>query len=420
MKKTSIYCYLTIALTAIASCTTPYAYETNAFEDALVVEATITNEMKKQEIKLTHTIQFEESKPKFETKAVVYITDNEGNQYNFEEADEKYVSVSTFKALPNRNYQLHITTNNGKSYRSTNEALTNVNAMQNITPIVTTKEGAVGVEIVVNSFDPTNSSKYYRYEYEETYKIIAPKWVNVKANARYFEYGSNPSGEIELRPRTTEVRTCFTTSKSDNIILTKTNNLSEDRVNFPVRFISSSDHIIRERYSILVKQYVQNLASQTFYTTLKDISSSESILSQNQPGYFSGNMKSDDNLNERVLGFFDVSSYSEKRIFFNFNDIFPNEKKPDYPYDCPLELTEDQKSEYLYKYCYDPNPLSNCEGVTALGNFINDKSVFVGGYDEYGVIPYNSDPSILLELYPIQCGDCTSFSNNIKPSFWID
>ncbi|NRT13812.1 hypothetical protein HNP99_000137 [Flavobacterium sp. 28A] len=417
MKKNAKY-YFLIVLTSIVSCTTPYAYETNAFNDALVVEATITNEMKKHEIKLTHTFRFEESGPNFENDALVYITDNEGNKYDFEEVDEKYVSTSTFQAVANRNYQLHITTNNGKSYSSTTEELTNVNEIQNITPTVTTKEGVLGVEIFVNSFDPTNSSKFYRYEYEETYKIVAPKWVNVKASAKYLENGAIAAGEVELQPRTTEVRTCFTTRKSDNIILTKTNDLSEDRVNFPVRFISSIDHIIRDRYSILVKQYVQNLASQTFYATLKGLSDSESILSQNQPGYFSGNIKSDDNLNEKVLGFFDVSSYSEKRIFFNYADIFPKEKKPDYPYDCPLELSEDQKDEYLYKYCFEQ--MNNCEGVTVLANIINDKSVFVSGYDKYGVIPFNSNPTIFLELYPIQCGDCTSFSNNIKPSFWID
>jgi len=75
------------------------------------------------------------------------------------------------------------------------------------------------------------------------------------------------------------------------------------------------------RYSIFVKQYVQNFAAHTFYQTLKDISGSESILSQTQPGFFAGNIKSDDNPNEKVIGFFDVSSVSNKRIFFNFSDL---------------------------------------------------------------------------------------------------
>lgn len=366
--------------------------------------------------KVQHLYTFEDTAPQFEANAIVYITDNEGNKYNFEAVDNKYLSTIEFKAVANRKYQLHITTKNGKSYSSTSETLTTVNEMQSIVPTVTTNEGVLGVEIIVNSFDPTNTSKYYRYEYEETYKIIAPKWVNTVAVAKYLPAGSSATGEIKLQPRTTEARTCFTTKNSDYIILTKTNNLSEDRVHFPVRFISSVDHILRERYSILVKQYVQSLASQTFYQTLKNSSLSESILSQNQPGYFSGNIKSDDNTNEKVIGFFDVCSYSEKRLFFNFNDVFPNKKIPNYPYYCPLELKDTEKVEHFFLYCFaTPGP---CRGATVFNGILTGRDVWYDGYNQFGVIP--SDGTVTLETYPIQCGDCTSFSKNIKPSFWID
>jgi hypothetical protein len=400
---------------SIASCTTPYYYQTNSFEHAIVIEATLTNELKKQEIKLSRTYKFEEDGPIFETEADVYITDNLENQYSFEEVDQKYISTSEFQALPDRNYQLHITTKDGKSYSSTNEKLTTVNEIETVAPVVTTKEGDLGIEITVNSFDPTNTSKYYRYEYEETYKIIAPRWVSTEAIARYFPPGSTLEGEIILKQRETETRTCYSTKKSDHIILTNTNNLSEDRVNFPLRFISSSDYIIMNRYSIFVKQYVQNFAAHTFYQTLKDISGSESILSQTQPGFFAGNIKSDDNSNEKVIGFFDVSSVSNKRIFFNFSDLFPAEPTPKYPYNCP-DITDSNKLEYVFKYCFaTPGP---CRGLAVLGNLIVRNSVYYNGHNKFGVVP--SDGSVDIQMYPIQCGDCTSFSSNIKPTFWID
>jgi hypothetical protein len=417
MKKKYLYIFLiTILYASIVSCTTPYSYQTNTFEDAIVIEATITNELKKQEIKLSRTYKFEEDGPIFETEADVYITDNLENQYSFEEVDQKYISTSEFQALPDRNYQLHITTKDGRSYSSTNEKLTTVNEIETLVPVVTKKEGVLGVEIIVTSFDPTNTSKYYRYEYEETNKIIAPRWVSTEAVARYFPPGSAQEGEIILKQRETETRTCFSTKKSDHIILTNTNNLSEDRVNFPVRFISSSNYIIANRYSILVKQYVQNFAAHTFYQTLKDISGSESILSQTQPGFFAGNIKSDDNPNEKVIGFFDVSSVANKRMFFNFSDLFPAEPPPKYPYDCP-EITVNNEREYIFKYCFAPPP-SGCKGLTILSNFIGRNTVYYGGYGLFGVVP--TDGSVDIQMYPIQCGDCTSFSSNIKPTFWID
>ncbi|WP_339839282.1 DUF4249 family protein, partial [uncultured Flavobacterium sp.] len=68
--------YITLGLfTIFTSCTEPYAIQNNTFEDVLVIEATVTNELKKQEIKITRTFQLEEKDPTFETNATVYITD---------------------------------------------------------------------------------------------------------------------------------------------------------------------------------------------------------------------------------------------------------------------------------------------------------------------------------------------------------
>lgn len=50
-------------------CTETYPLLTNTYEEALVVEATITNELKNQEIKITKTSRLEDenSKPAFWT-----------------------------------------------------------------------------------------------------------------------------------------------------------------------------------------------------------------------------------------------------------------------------------------------------------------------------------------------------------------
>ena len=407
MKKAFLYVFfLALISTMTTNCTEPYALQTNNHEDAIVIEATLTNEFKKQEIKLSRTYRLEENGPSFEEGAIVYITDDMGNQYNFVENAEKYVSTTEFQAAPNRIYQLHITTADGKSYRSSNEQLTPVNEIQSVVPSAVTKEGIYGVEIKVNSFDPTNTSKYYRFEYEETYRIEAPKWYGIEAHPVIYPNGGDPPGEISFSGWTREARVCYSSQKSNYIILTSTNNLSEDRVNFPIRFISKEDFIITHRYSILAKQYVQNLASYTFYQTMKSLSTSESILSQTQPGFFAGNIKSINNPNEKVIGFFEVSSYSEKRIFFNFSDLFPGQAKPKFPFDCP-NLTDENKEEYSYLYCFD-GPPSGCKGLSVLQLLSTRVKVYSGEFDGKMV------------LYNIQCGDCTSIGSNIRPSFWID
>lgn len=382
---------LLLLLTFIFGCTTPYTYQTNEFEDLIVVEATLTNEYKYQTIKISRTYTLEESTPIFEKGAVVYVTDNQGNRYDYKEEVSQYKSTGQFQAVAGREYQLHILTKEGKAYISSSEKLPQETQIDNLEATAVTKNGELGVEITVNSTDPTNSSKYYRYEYDETYQVVAPKWFSKKAVVI--------NGTIQLVDRVEEARVCYLNQSSKELLLTNTSKLAEDKVtNFPVRFIKSTDKIIRSRYSILVKQYVQNLAAQTFYETLQEISNSGSLLSQTQPGFFYGNLSSVDNPNEKVIGFFNVSSVSTKRLFFSFTNLFPSEVQPEYPYDCPNTIPETDTDQYIFDF-----------GSSTAIELIKS-----------GTKSYYPTETPAFILYDIQCGDCTSFASNIKPSFWID
>ena len=381
------------------SCTEQYVLQSNNYDEALVVEATITNEFKHQEIKISRTFRFEDNGPKLEVGAQVYINDNNNNIYRFEENNGKYISTTEFQAEQGNVYRLTIMTNDGKTYESSSETLTPVNEMQSVLPIVETINKKRGVAIVVSSFDPNNTSKYYRYEYEETYKIIAPNWDDEKTILAPYEPGDLHQG-ILIIPRVGETQTCYSTKISDEIILTTTNGLSEDRIDYVLRFLDSDNPIISHRYSILVRQYIQNLASFTYYKTLKELSSSESILSPNQPGFFYGNLKSVENPNEKIIGFFEVSSISSKRIFFNYVDLFPGEPLPPYFTDCKVRE---------FKNCFlqsDPE----CRGAV-LNSIIGSNSLVYVDSDFSQTYFFMVSPP---------CGDCTKISSNIKPSFWID
>lgn len=387
----------------VSSCTEQYALQSNTFEDAIVIEATITNELKKQKIKITRTYRLEEAAPTIETGATVIVTDNENNQYPFELKDSIYVSQSEFQAIPNRKYRLEITTSKGKTYYSTSETLPNINEIQSVDATVQTVDGQRGVQITVNSFDPSNNSKYYRYEYEETYKIIAPLWDQDKTILVPPLPESNHK-EIEVIPRIGESKTCYSTVNSKDILITSTNSLKEDRVAFPIRFISNNNYIISYRYSILTKQYIQNLEAYTYYKTLKELSGSDNILSQNQPGFFYGNIRSNENPNEKVIGFFDVSSVSSKRIFFNYVDLFPGEPLPPYVDNCEIRV---------WTFCFETeNP--DCRGSQLLSSIESNNLLYLNSYQ------YSNPIYTTYEMVPPPCGDCTSFSSNIVPSFWTE
>lgn len=394
------------------SCTEPYQLQTETFEEAFVIEATITNELKKQQIKISKTYKFEENGPSFESGAEVYVEDDLGNQYEFAELDNVYESINEFQASPGRQYQLHIITEDGREYTSTKQTLTTINEIENLSTAVVTKEDQTGVEIRVNSYDPTGTSKYYRYEYEETSKVIVPKWHPLKAilldQPRICAGTIAPGFEtIGFEPRTEEARVCYTTKASDDIFQTSTSANSEDRVsNFPVRFIANTDYTIAERYSILVRQYIQTFEAYTFYKTMKDLSVSESLLSPNQPGFFYGNIKSISNPKEKVIGFFEVASVSSKRIFFNFIDVFPDILPPAYPADCNT-YEFDSMDFGLNPH---PTPEKPC-GSGGEGAFLRNQ-IRTGK-----LLFFSVDFPIFYMVKPV-CGDCTSFSSNIEPPFW--
>lgn len=392
---TKIVLYLLI-VSSITSCTEPFQMQTNTFEDAIVIEATITNELKKQQIKISRTYQFEDDGPVFETGANVYIEDEAGNQYRFAEQNGVYESIDEFQAIPGKEYQLFVTTADDRQYTSKREVLTTVNTIESVnTTVKINANGQRGVQIIANSYDPTNTSKYYRYEYEETYKVIAPYWSNYNAIIVY-DTLTHDLG-VDIIPRQGETRICFSTQKNNDILLTNTSELSEDRViDFPVRFINDNDFIITNRYSILVKQYVQNLEAHLFYKKLRELSESGNILSPNQPGFFSGNIKSLSNPKEKVIGFFDVSSVSSKRIFFNYNDIFPGEPQPPYFTECNIRNFNSR----------DNNPIAN-DGLLALLTCIRNNTFI-----------FYSRSGRMYQMVTPQCGDCTTFSSNVIPPFW--
>ena len=191
MKKISV-----LLLIILSSCTEPYLLQSSNFEEALVIEATITNEFKKQQIKISKTYRLEESVPEFIENANVSIEDDLGTIFNFIEGDEIYESENQFQAIPGRKYKLTIVSN-GKTYVSTQETLTTENQIESLEVFDKTINNVRGAEIILKSYDPTKSSKYYRYEYEETYKIIAPKWLPYTVSV-------NPtiSTELIFTPRT--------------------------------------------------------------------------------------------------------------------------------------------------------------------------------------------------------------------------
>jgi len=182
-----------------------------------------------------------------------------------------------------------------------------------------------------------------------------------------------------------------------------------------VRFISKDDFIITHRYSILVKQHVQSAEAYSHYEILKSFSQSEGLFSQIQPGALYANMRRKDGTAEDVFGYVEATAVSEQRLFFNFEDFFPGEELPEYPFQCgPYTAPESHRS-----YCATGSFSNSCP-PSIIERVDQGLIVYYAEYDD-GVVP------VLLEgcegpyAFTVPpCGDCTYLGKNVVPDFWVE
>lgn len=402
----------------------------------LVVEAILTDELKNQVVYLSRSDNRSDLerdttfipfltpglRPRdtvsVEEGAIIKLLDNEGREFAFTESrGGVYNSNEVFALQMGTTYQLDITTRDGNEYISKTMEIQGKAAIENVyTERAVSESGADGVAIFVDSQPIEGVTENYRYDYVETYKVIAPLWSNQEFKLTNYTLCPESEYTLEVVDREVQNRVCYNTIDSNTVIQTSTfNNTTDNIERFMVRFIGKDNFIITHRYSILVKQYVQSLESYTFYETLRKFSSSESLFSQIQPGELLANISRKDGNTEPVLGWFEAVSVAQQRIFFDFEDLFPEEELPDYPFNCQLLSVPERilwcprgAPEQLRDGC----PPGAIEGI--VGNFY---TYYAG--DEPELAPNSTCPGPYVVTTNI-CGDCRLLGDNVEPEFWIE
>jgi len=366
----------------VVSCVEEIPLESSGFEEAIVIEATITNEVKQQQIKLFQAFAIDTTGPNPLSGATVKVIGN--SEYLFEEDESGiYKSRDSFAAQPGINYQLNILAN-GKEYESELMELLGTNSIDQLEANRIDYRGENGVAITLNNQTSNGTANYYKYEYVETFKF----------NSNYFKVKDliiEDGVPVEV-PKQKEEYTCYRTTNSQEIILANTNSLSENSVSdLLIKFIESNNPSVSNRYSLLVKQFIISREAYTYYEILKELSSSDNLFSQSQPGFFSGNISNINNPDEKVIGFFNVSSVSTKRIYFNYEDFYDSESiRPRF---VPYSLCEETVPSTTTLIAQLEQGAVKWSGITPGGAFL--------------VVPTN-------------CVDCTVFGTNEKPEFWVD
>lgn len=433
MKK--VVCLLLVFL-FVGACIEPFEVDTDNinFEDVLVVEATITDELMQHKILLSRStplninlvledevdengndVPILETPVTYERNANVVVVGSDGNRYEFfESSPGTYISNDAFSAQKDITYSLEINTTNGQSYTSNPEGFTTNNPISSVYPVrELNDEGVEGVFIYVDGGNATDEIGYFRYTYEETYKIIAPFWKKEDFVLSNYDPCALPviTYDLEIIERLNEEgKVCYQTESSTAILQESTADFEQNQIQrFPVRFIDRSNFIISHRYSILVKQYTQTIEAFNYYEDLKNFSSSDNIFSETQPGFLEGNVKSN-TTDEKVIGFFEVASVTERRMFFNYEDLFGQEPLPEYPIPC----TELGPPLDHISYCFMGMNSNQCPQ-----SIVEAVNVGAIAYDDIN----EGDVGVCPGPYVVRnraCGDCTILGKSEVPSFWTD
>jgi Domain of unknown function (DUF4249) len=402
-------------LVAIASCIDPYIPNLKNYKSLLVVEGLITNENSSYKIKLYRTTSQEYSDPEKVTDAIVYITDGDGIKTDLQNcSDGYYMTDSTsFTGVIGQKYTLKILTSDGKEYKSEECTMLPVSGIDKLYyekgEEISGNLGETfsGIKIFLNSADATGMNQYFRWTFEEVWKIIMPgsqKYTYAKINDTTFTFRTVSGGKD----------VCWKKNQSTEII---TNSLSvgENYLNNQqIQFIApvKSDRLTKQ-YSILVKQYSVSKKEYDFWNNLKKVGESGGDIFASQPYTVISNIHNVNNLSEMVLGYFEVSAVSRKRIFITGHEL-DLLYLPHYQTDCvlivkcPDDWPEESRPTWdgLYHMFMDT------------GNFI-----FVGPMVTTGTIleghVFKSN-MVKLVFSTKVCALCENTGFTTKPDFWID
>ncbi len=375
-----LYIYIICVLAVITSCKEQYAPEISGInKNILVVDGFINIGADSTIVKLSRTVVLNNKNTANPEIGATVSVETETNQAIFlTEVRKGVYAIESLNLGQANKYRLRIKTNGGSEY------LSDFVEAKIAPPIesVSYEVKGNGVEIFVNTKDPTNKSKYYRWEYEESWIFFS------KYNSQYIWRGG---ATLSVREPHEAIYQCWGNSPSSIVLTGSTAKLEQDVVSRqPVIFIPSTSEKLSEKYSILVKQYSLTKEAYDFWENLKKNTENLGSIFDVLPSELTGNVHGLTNKNELVIGYVSAGSIQKQRIFIS-KDKFPT-WRPKYPYNC---IEPDTLQEYKIATYY-------------VGNIL------------VPIVPIYFDNGVLRGWQSAQreCVDCTIRGTNRRPIFW--
>ena len=329
-----------IILVAAASCIDPYIPNIKGYKSLLVVEGLITNENSSYKIKLSRTAKDVSSNPAKVTDADVYFTDGDGIKTHLQNSGDGYYKTdsTSLTGVIGQKYTLQIITSDGKEYKSEECTMLPVAGIDTVyyekgeEISGTLGESFTGIKIFLNSSDATGKNQYFRWAFEEVWKFLLP------IPQRYIYINDSTFNEVPLVKDVCWKRNMSGEIVTNSILPGEANYINKQLIQFiaPVK----SDRLTQQ-YSILVKQYSVSEKEYGFWNNLKKVNESGGDIFNSPPYPVISNIYNVNDASEMVLGYFEVSAVTQKRIFITAHELDPL-YLPHYSTDCVEFVTSPQ------------------------------------------------------------------------------
>jgi len=312
----------------------------------LVVDGVLTSG-DSTKIKLSRTRNLNDSlKQSPETGARVEVIGEGSDSYTLSETTSGVYWINYLSLNASEKYRLRISTSDGKLYESDDVVVKQTPEIDSVNWI----GNSDGLQLYVNTHDQSNNTRYYRWEYIETWEY----------HAAFDSYYTYTGGKLQPRPPNDHTYKCWHTQNSTELVLASSAGLSQDIIyRNPVIFIPRGSEKVTVQYSILVKQFALTKESYEYWESLKKSSELTGGIFDPLPSQLIGNMHCISNPDEKALGYIAASSLTEKRIFIRNSDAGP---WPLQGSDCPeIVIPPDSVDYYFGSHIY--YPISN-HGLT--------------------------------------------------------
>jgi hypothetical protein len=382
-----LLCLLLIIV--VVSCKKPYNPPViTAPGSYLVVEGPINAGSDSTIIKLSRTVNLSSGTTNNpETGAIIVVQSNNNNSYPLTETSKGSYSVAGLNLDATKMYRLSIKTANNQQYLSDYVPVKATPPVDSIGYIIQSS----GIQLYINTHDPNNNTRYYLWDYKETWQFHA------KYESEYVTNGT----EIVSRSAAQDVYSCFGNNASSTILLGSSAKLSQDVIyQSPLTSVVSTSEKLETKYSILVEQYALTPDAYAFYSNLKKNTEQLGSIFDAEPSEIAGNIHNVNNATEPVVGYVFACTIQSKRIFIS-NGQLPDTWSPIYPYECDVD------SEWFANPHTHQNDVA--ENLIPLGTSTIPITTFSapGSHSINGYLGVEAD-----------CVDCTLRGSTTQPSFW--